>query len=83
MLSYRLIGDHGDAMQEFDAADDHAAEREGRARSATIPTAKSTGYRLERHDVGGWVALLAWLPRSVSHAPVGPDTLVVPAYLPD
>jgi hypothetical protein len=70
-------------MQEYDAADDQTAELEGWARSATVPTAKSTGYRIERNDAGDWVALLAWLPRSVSHARVGPQTLVVPAQLPD
>lgn len=78
MPSYRLIGDHGASVGEFDAGDDQAAEQAARELSLSVATARSTGYRLEREDEHGWRAVFTWMPARVSRAPVQPSSLVQP-----
>lgn len=78
MTSYRLIGDHGASVGEFDADDDKAAERAARELSESVATARSTGYRLEREDGNGWFAVLTWMPARVSHSPIPVNNLVTP-----
>ncbi len=75
MPAYRLIADHGTPVETFEAADDAAGERQGRALAARMMTTWEVGYRLEREGADGWRAVTTWLPRGVVGGP-GPQGTV-------
>lgn len=76
MPVFRLVADHGEPAEQFDAPDADAAEAHARRLSVRYPTAKDTGYRLEQQVDGRWRLVRAWVPRRVTYVPGGTQTLV-------
>ncbi len=86
MSSYRLIAAHGTAVEQFDAVDDAAAQRRGRALAPGHATTRGTAYRLEVDSDGVWCEVFVWMPTRLTAVAPRPDGTIPPertADLPD